>query len=80
MWAPKGERPVALGHHRFEWLHVAAFVQPTSGETVWYLCSGLNTPFFAALLTEFARAVGERSSAGDTVLRVKWVMGRPGRR
>ena len=24
--APKGERPTALGHHRFEWLHVAAFV------------------------------------------------------
>ena len=58
MWAPKGERPVALGHHRFEWLHVAAFVQPTSGETVWYLCSGLNKPFFAALLAEFARSVG----------------------
>lgn len=58
MWASKGTRPTALGHHRFEWLHVAAFVQPTTGETVWYLCTGLNEPFFAALLAEFARAVG----------------------
>src|SRR5919202_1804595 len=39
VWTPKGERPIALGHHRFEWLHVAAFVQPTSGETLWHLCS-----------------------------------------
>jgi transposase len=58
VWAPKGERPIALGHHRFEWLHVAAFVQPTSGETPWYLCSGLTKPFFRLLLAEFARAVG----------------------
>ncbi|MFT3972095.1 MAG: hypothetical protein QM699_01130 [Amaricoccus sp.] len=34
IWAPKGERPVALGHHRFEWLYVTAFVAPESGETV----------------------------------------------
>ena len=22
VWAPIGERPVAVGHHRFEWLYV----------------------------------------------------------
>ena len=33
-------------------------MQPTSGETLWYLCTGLNKPFFEALLAEFARAVG----------------------
>jgi len=21
VWAPVGERPIALGHHRFEWLY-----------------------------------------------------------
>jgi len=26
IWAPCGERPVAVGHHRFEWLYVTAFV------------------------------------------------------
>lgn len=58
VWAPKGERPVALGHHRYEWLYVTAFTQPTSGETVWYLSNGVSKPFFAALLAAFARETG----------------------
>ena len=28
VWAPGGERPIARGHHRFEWLYVTAFVSP----------------------------------------------------
>ena len=35
VWAPKGQRPTALGHHRYKWVYVTAFVQPTSGETFW---------------------------------------------
>jgi transposase len=58
VWAPMGQRPIALGHHRYQWLHVVAFVQPTSGEAVWYLCSGLSKPFFAELLAAFARQTG----------------------
>ena len=53
-----GARPVALGHHRHQWLHVSAFVQPTTGEAVWYLSTGLSKAFFAALLVAFARIVG----------------------
>src|SRR5215212_9778757 len=58
VWAPKGERPRAPGHHRFEWLYVTAFVQPTSGEVFWYLANGVSKPFFAALLCLFAREAG----------------------
>jgi transposase len=58
VWAPVGQRPIALGHHRYQWLHVVAFVQPTSGETVWYLATGLSKPFFEALLAAFARQTG----------------------
>src|SRR5215211_4527864 len=58
VWAPVGQRPVALGHHRYRWLHVVAFVQPTSGETIWHLSTGLSKPFFAALLAAFARQTG----------------------
>src|SRR5919206_2855601 len=58
VWAPIGQRPVALGPHRYQWLHVSAFVPPTSGEAIWYLCSGLSKPFFAALLATFARETG----------------------
>ncbi len=55
---PIGKRPTALGHHRYQWLHVTAFVQPTTGETVWYLSTGLSKLFFAALLAAFAQQVG----------------------
>src|SRR5215472_7790618 len=27
VWAPKGERPLALGHHRYEWLYVPSSVR-----------------------------------------------------
>jgi len=58
VWAPKGQRPIALGHHRYKWLYVTAFTQPLSGETVWYLSSGVSKVFFAALLAAFARETG----------------------
>jgi hypothetical protein len=40
VWAPKGERPLALGHHRYEWLYVHGFVEPTTGRTTWKVCHG----------------------------------------
>ena len=58
VWAPIGERPVALGHHRFEWLYVTAFVEPVGGETVWYLSNGIDKRFFEMILAAFARETG----------------------
>ncbi len=58
VWAPVGARPVALGHHRYEWLHVTAFVRPTRGEALWYLSTGLSKPLFEALLAAIARQAG----------------------
>ena len=58
VWAPKGQRPIALGHHRYKWLYVTAFVQPISGEAFWYMSNGVSKPFFAALLALFAREAG----------------------
>ena len=58
MWAPKGQRPIALGHHRYKWVYVTAFVQPISGEVFWYISNGIAKPFFAALLALFAREAG----------------------
>ncbi len=58
VWAPKGQRPIALGHHRYKWLSVTAFVQPISGEVFWYVSNGVSKPFFAALLALFAREAG----------------------
>jgi transposase len=64
VWAPKGERPIALGPHRYKGLYVTAFTQPLSGETVWSVSTGISKAFFAALLAAFAeetRAGRERS-------------------
>jgi transposase len=58
VWAPIGERPLALGHHRYEWLYVTAFVAPASGETVWFISNGIGKAFFAKMLEAFARQVG----------------------
>src|SRR4051812_3330852 len=74
VWAPKGQRPIALGHHRYKWLYVTAFVQPISGEVFWSVSNGVSKPFsgevfwsvsngvskpfFAALLALFAREAG----------------------
>lgn len=58
VWAPVGERPIAHGHHRFEWLYVTAFVSPATGEVFWYVHDGISKPFFEALLALFARESG----------------------
>src|SRR3954469_24761931 len=58
VWAPKGQRPIALGHPRDKWFYVTAFVQPISGEVFWYVSNGVSKPFFAALLALFAREAG----------------------
>ena len=74
MWAPKGQRPIALGHHRYKWFYVTAtaFVQPISGEVFWYVSNGVSKPFFAALLALFRVRPGRDGSAslclGSTTL------------
>ena len=47
VWAPRGRRPIATGHHRFEWLYVTAFVSPATGESFWYLGTGVDKGLFA---------------------------------
>ena len=58
VWAPIGERPIALGHHRFEWLYVTGFVEPSSGATVWNISNTISKPLFERVLADFATSVG----------------------
>jgi len=58
IWAPRGERPIAPGHHRFEWLYVTAFVSPSTGESFWYLTDSVSKRLFAAVLALFAKEAG----------------------
>jgi hypothetical protein len=58
VWAPRGERPIARGHHRFEWLYVTAFVSPATGESFWYVAAGVDKALFEETLALFAREAG----------------------
>jgi DDE superfamily endonuclease len=58
VWAPKGERPIALGHHRFEWLYVTGFVEPATGRTVWHVANAVSKDLFELSLADFANSVG----------------------
>jgi len=49
---------VAIGHHRFEWLYVTAFVSPATGESHWYLGPSVSKELFEATLALFARESG----------------------
>jgi hypothetical protein len=57
-WAPKGQRPVALGRHRYEWLYLYGFVHPGTGEVVRFVCSTGDATLLSAVLAAFAEAVG----------------------
>src|SRR3954451_9551219 len=54
----RGQRPLALGHHRFQWLYVFGFVRPATGAVVWFLADAVNTAMFSEILAAFAREVG----------------------
>lgn len=58
VWAPIGERPIALGHHRFEWLYLTGFVEPASGATVWNITNAISKELFELVLADFAKSVG----------------------
>jgi hypothetical protein len=58
VWAPVGERPIALGHHRFEWLYVTGFVEPATGRTVWNIANAVCKELFGLILVDFARSAG----------------------
>jgi len=57
IWAPRGCRPIANGHHRFKWLYLYGFVRPATGEVEWFIADSVNTPTFSAILAAFAREI-----------------------
>jgi hypothetical protein len=58
VWAPVGERPTALGHHRFEWLYVTGFVEPASGLSAWNIANAVCKEMFELVLADFAKSIG----------------------
>ena len=62
IWAPRGQRPIALVQPRRIWSYVSAFVHPASGRTSVWVWSGVNTPMMSAMLESFANQVGAGAS------------------
>ena len=58
VWAPRGQRPAAPGHHRYQWLYLYGFVRPASGEVVWFVANAIDAAMLGALLEAFAREIG----------------------
>jgi hypothetical protein len=58
VWARRGQRPLARGHQRFQWIYVFGFVRPATGAVVWFLADAVNTAMFNRILAAFARDVG----------------------
>lgn len=58
VWAKKGERPQAVVRPRYEWLYVAAFVRPETGETSFWLIPEVNAEVSRLLIRAFAAEQG----------------------
>ena len=58
VWAACGERPLALGQRRYQWLYLYGFVRPGGGEVQWIILPDVDTEIFSLALKHFAGAVG----------------------
>jgi transposase len=58
IWAPIGQRPIAVVQHRFAWRYLVGFVHPASGWTLFHLATAVSIPLFEAELAALARQVG----------------------
>lgn len=58
VWAPIGERPLAVVYHRYEWVYIYGFVHPETGKTEWFIIPRVNIKWFSLVLEEFAKAAG----------------------
>lgn len=58
VWAKRGQRPIAVVHHRYQWLYLYGFVCPQKGQTEWLILPRVNVAWFNRALQEFAKAAG----------------------
>lgn len=58
VWVPLGEQPIAVVNWKYQWLWLVGFVQPTTGDTYWWIVPCLNCEVFSRLLEDFAQHFG----------------------
>jgi len=57
-WFPWWEIPIAPVYWRFEWFWLYGFVEPSSGESEWWLFDRVETPIMSCILEDFVKAQG----------------------
>lgn len=55
VWVLEGEVPTAPVNWKFKWSWLAGFVEPSSGQTYWWIIPKLNWQVFEQMLTAFAQ-------------------------
>ncbi len=58
VWARRGQRPIAWVRRRYQWLYVAGFVRPRTGQNWWALVPTVNSQVMSTVLTAFAEDEG----------------------
>lgn len=58
IWAPIGQKPIAVIEHRYEWLYLYGFVHPKTGQTEWFIIPRVNVDWFNEVLKAIATATG----------------------
>ncbi|HET8634387.1 MAG TPA: IS630 family transposase [Gemmatimonadales bacterium] len=54
VWAPKGQRPLAAVHQRYQWEYVYGFVHPSSGQSSCTVFPTVNAATMSAALAQVA--------------------------
>jgi DDE superfamily endonuclease len=54
VWAPRGQRPIAAVHQRYQWEYVYGFVHPTSGQASFTVLPTVSAHAMNAALERFA--------------------------
>ena len=55
VWAIQGTTPTASVNWKFKWSWLAGFVEPSSGDTYWWIVPRVNWQVFEQMLADFAQ-------------------------
>lgn len=54
VWVPLGQVPIAQVNWKYQWVWLVGFVEPTTGQTYWWLVPRLNGRVMSQVLADFA--------------------------
>jgi hypothetical protein len=69
IWSPKGQRPIAVQHRGYPWLHAYAFVHPESGQSEFWITSHVDTVTMNVVLEQFVSTVNPKQ---DKIILLLW--------